>query len=781
MLVCTSLLLNSMTWHIKLDGSGDFTAIQEGIDASTDSDTVLVYPGTYYENINFNGKNITVASLEMTTNDPQYIYQTIIDGQRLTSCVSIVSEETYTCLRGLTITNGQGEMINPNKGGGISIFGNSNILVQCDIINCFITNNYSMNAAGLNIKDGLVFMSGNSITSNFAQKFGGGLGIRDHSQVIFDSNNRCKIYNNFAGYSLEMFVETIYFDEFSVIVDSFTVAEPGAYFAQAFPNNENFTFVFDILNPFIEPIDNDLYVSPMGDDSNSGLDSGHPLKTINLAVRNIASNPENPHTIHLAEGTYNHTDNQQLFPFGCKSYVNIIGEDMETTIIDGELENHPFFITGSDYSNSRIKNLTFQNGFYHQSLLMTYYSDSIKFENLIIRNLTITNSGAGINSSGSGGNIQLENVTIDNISVSDGPTAGAWFNETASFKASNCTFSNNSCTGSTGLSAGLYVMSNGDIVIDNCKFINNSATSTTWTGYASALLCTDYNDIMGDTYINNCLFSGNSNYGGKSTVYAQSLVDGVVHFTNNTIVDNQNQYGIEFQGNIKFTNNILRNDTYDEILLNIIDPGVYSTLDVSYSNIDGGINAIHNAYNVNTINWLDGNIDEAPLFLMSGDDPYQLSEFSPCIDSGTPDTTGLFIPPWDVLHNQRVWDGNGNGVATIDIGCYEFGAPQFVDTEENEIPVSSFDKSNLTNYPNPFNPSTTIKLELAEAGKIELIIYNIKGQKVKTLLDCTTAPGTYECNWNGKDETGNSVSSGQYIVKLKQNEKETATKIMLLK
>ena len=48
---------------VKQDGTGDFDTIQEGINASVDGDMVLVYPGTYYENINFLGKNISLASL----------------------------------------------------------------------------------------------------------------------------------------------------------------------------------------------------------------------------------------------------------------------------------------------------------------------------------------------------------------------------------------------------------------------------------------------------------------------------------------------------------------------------------------------------------------------------------------------------------------------------------------------------------------------------------------------------------------------------------------------
>jgi hypothetical protein len=88
---------------------------------------------------------------------------------------------------------------------------------------------------------------------------------------------------------------------------------------------------------------------------------------------------------------------------------------------------------------------------------------------------------------------------------------------------------------------------------------------------------------------------------------------------------------------------------------------------------------------------------------------------------------------------------------------------------------------NIECFPNPFNPDTTIRLELAEAGRIELSIYNIKGQKVRNLLDAHTEPGIFTCNWNGRDDNGRPVASGQYFIKLKQNGEQTVEKVMLVK
>ena len=81
--------------------------IQVGIVSSSSGDTILVSPGTYYENINFNGKNIVLGSLFLTTGDTSYISQTIIDGNQQ-GCVVVFEngEDSTALLTGFTITNG---------------------------------------------------------------------------------------------------------------------------------------------------------------------------------------------------------------------------------------------------------------------------------------------------------------------------------------------------------------------------------------------------------------------------------------------------------------------------------------------------------------------------------------------------------------------------------------------------------------------------------------------------------------------------------------------------
>ncbi len=101
------------------------------------------------------------------------------------------------------------------------------------------------------------------------------------------------------------------------------------------------------------------------------------------------------------------------------------------------------------------------------------------------------------------------------------------------------------------------------------------------------------------------------------------------------------------------------------------------------------------------------------------------------------------------------------------------------DIEENTI---SLTENNLFNHPNPFNPSTTIEFSLKNNSKVFLSIFNIKGQKIKNLVQNELIKGNHSIIWNGADESGKEVSSGIYYFKLNVNGKsETVKKCLLLK
>ena len=70
------------------------------------------------------------------------------------------------------------------------------------------------------------------------------------------------------------------------------------------------------------------------------------------------------------------------------------------------------------------------------------------------------------------------------------------------------------------------------------------------------------------------------------------------------------------------------------------------------------------------------------------------------------------------------------------------------------------------NFPNPFNPTTTIEYYLAEPAKVKLCVYNIAGKAVKVLTDRIKQAGQYAEQWNGKDANGNKVASGIYLYRI---------------
>lgn len=84
-------------------------------------------------------------------------------------------------------------------------------------------------------------------------------------------------------------------------------------------------------------------------------------------------------------------------------------------------------------------------------------------------------------------------------------------------------------------------------------------------------------------------------------------------------------------------------------------------------------------------------------------------------------------------------------------------------------------------YPNPFNPTTTIRYDLSEGSQISLAIYDVRGAKIKTLVDGFQSPGEKSVKWDGRNERGNIVSSGVYIYRLQAGDDVKMNKMTFLK
>jgi hypothetical protein len=196
---------------------------------------------------------------------------------------------------------------------------------------------------------------------------------------------------------------------------------------------------------------------------------------------------------------------------------------------------------------------------------------------------------------------------------------------------------------------------------------------------------------------------------------------------------------------------------------------IYDWLEVIPSNPVVSYSLVQDHSPTARVTYVGDNIfNQEPRFVDPDNGNYYLLDSSPCIDSAT----DYFV--W----NQNVivdLDENEYFGDAPDMGAYEW---QGVGIEE--LHISSIPE--ISNYPNPFNPTTTISFSLADEGDVELTVYNMKGQKVKTLLHQDLTRGYHSIVWNGDDAQGKLVSSGIYYYQLMINGvMKTVNRCVLLK
>ncbi|MDA3813126.1 MAG: hypothetical protein PF570_02615, partial [Candidatus Cloacimonetes bacterium] len=635
-LFCLSYsLLNSTTWHIKQDGTGNFTTIQEGINASAHSDTVLVYPGRYYENVNFNGKNITVASLELITGDETYISNTVIDGDQQGSCLRLESNEFGAVIRGFSITNGSGDIIYGDidrLGGGIRISTTFQTdPINASIINCDVFNNNAVSGGGIYIDNSDIALSGISIYSNQSCT-GGGICIVDESNIIFDPVNLCNIYNNYAGHALDILASDAV-NDIHVIVDTFTVQDQFDYFAY-YQRSITSTgeISVDPQNYFLERINHDLYISSDGDDDNIGLTPDTPMKTIALALQKIESDSLNPKSVYVSSGIYSRELNDQIFPLGGKKYVALIGEDTTNTILRNDYSEYTY-IMAHDKGNNALNNFTIiSDDQLLLSSILIFQSDNIEMKNIIVEDCNVDFGSVYF--------YRCDGVILNNVIIRNNYSescSGLIF-DGGNVVIKNSIFDNNDSIGPDQFVSNFYCQVDDYLELENCIFSNSDIPPFPYEEY-NTINISAQQDCFPDIKISNCLFTNNSTTNGSYIARISS--PGSVEVNNCTFTQNTSQIcPLGIFGEIDFRNNILYNNESDyEYEINTGNyPTITSILNVEYCDIEGGEAAIYpgNPPNEATINWLEGNTNEDPTFLLSGNDPYQLTELSPCIDTGTP-------------------------------------------------------------------------------------------------------------------------------------------------
>ncbi|MDP8269242.1 MAG: T9SS type A sorting domain-containing protein [Candidatus Tenebribacter davisii] len=268
--------------------------------------------------------------------------------------------------------------------------------------------------------------------------------------------------------------------------------------------------------------------------------------------------------------------------------------------------------------------------------------------------------------------------------------------------------------------------------LENLIITNNSVLN-----YGGGIYCGYADPIIKNVVIanNHAVMWG----GGIATWYSDPVLTNVT-ISGNTAEDLGDGIYCSWNSSFSFTNSIVWNNSLDDIY--IVSGGVVAATYSDIPEITG-----------------EGNIYIDPLFIDSGSGDYHLQSVSPCIDAGDP--ASPFDPDSTIA----------------DMGCFYFD--QLVGINNYQYSIIDFQ---LSNHPNPFNPSTTISFSFKEASTINLSVYNIKGQKIRTLIHNESIQGSHSLVWYGDNDLGKAVSSGIYYYKLNVNGKtEAVRKCLLLK
>ncbi|MBN1878605.1 hypothetical protein JW823_00665 [bacterium] len=520
-------------------------------------------------------------------------------------------------ITGCVFHNNTMPMIDPNSMGGAIYFGYQNGMESCTIREC----SFIGNAAGFG---GAVYIDENCPTvienSSFEknQAFGGGaIGVTQNGLTLGGSLETGNEFSgNRAGAGADLFSFHATGDVMSARFNVFDGNIQSDYFISPVDR-----FNLTGSTGSIKQVFMDMYVSPLGDDANSGITPVQPVRSLTHALRRIVGSETNPLLLHVAAGHYSELDTGETFPLPCLPWVTVVTEGEGSPIING---NGVDSIWVACNENPVIENMVLQGG--NRAIMCSYNTILTLRDSWILNNVT----------GGSGG--------------------GIWSGWTGSLKMEHCRFSGNAAEGNGGA---IYCSRNDEISqalqVWDCIFTGNSAANGgaisqhRGKGYIACCLFdgnqADYGggyhcDDQVTTRIDSCLFTANDAGISGTALFIQSNSSPAIRYC--TVTQNLGPFGGEAVLS-RWSHPLISHCIVWNNAANEIDTFGYEAT-VEYSLVEGGYEGA-------------GNIDADPLFTAGPMGAFYLSQAaagqaadSPAVDAGAlpADTAAISSPDGDV-------------------------------------------------------------------------------------------------------------------------------------
>ena len=815
----------------------DHGTIQEGIAVSMDGDTVLIAQGTYYENLIL-GKEIVLASnalyddLGSDWQDNENIQGTIISGAQEPidpnkgSCLIIRDGNIAPTIIGLTFQDGIGTAMvendtcdinvqRPERSGGAILMYKAYPTIM---YNRFIDNGTSIQADSGNVSV--------SVTN------GGAMGhYGSDNDVQFDEDRNNARRNNHSNRDIpeELNIQNNYFENNSS-------GDGKNFYSRGFEGSIDVSYsIFDDIdcesnsvNEFVlkskeneaEYIQNDIsgnciegnsfYVSMDGNNNNPGTES-EPFKTIGHALSFVKDDSTITTTIHVGEGVFSPSTTGEQFPIVLPDHVHLLGASRETSILDAEadLDKQSRVIKiVEECQNIKVANFTITGGNSVSAgciggggILVTH--PDLKYDHdapmspvdAVFENLIVTGNHAA-----AGGGISIWRVsgpTLSDLIIQENTSekyGGGLMIYTSVASVTGVTVRGNNCVVDSSSGGGI-IINHSEATLTKISVTDNTAF---WGGGISI--------FQTDAVLTNLTVSGNvaTDLGGGLMVGANA--------------------------NAMLTNSIIWGN----------DPNpLFGSPTIAYSNLEGGCPACTAVINADPL-FVDADNGDFTLQVGSpcidtgtadidGDGVDDITDyFGNAPDMGAFEfymaVTGLqytienssVILDWDPIENVQYYqlERSTDPLFTENVVTNFLTGNNYTDNSlewdtEYFYRVAAYigfwtDYSNVIsltlewvgiadgdgiptvykvhqNHPNPFNPTTKLRYDLPEASHVRIMIYDLMGREIRTLVDMDQKAGYRSIQWNAANDLGQPVSAGMYLYMIQAGDFRQTRKMVLLK